>query len=142
MNTLTEQGQAIQILTHRLKTLEDNQPERSAVTILSDKVRLLEGQLANCREAGRRLSAQLLTMMDEQAAMKAAGRIRIPKGIDNRSRLPSAVQYRYNIMRIMFENGMTEREIANELGVDRRGVYHARRNNWKSKNLENMKGKK
>ena len=139
MNT---QDIAIQTLTHRLKTLEDNQTQRSAVTILSDRVRSLEKQLANCREAGRRLSAQLLTMMDEQAAMKAAGRIRIPKDIDNRSRLPHAVQYRYNIMRIMWENGMTEAEIANELGVDRRGVYHARRSGWKSKNLENMKGRK
>ena len=136
MNT---QDMAIQTLTHRLKTLEDNQTDKSAVTILSDRVRTLEKQLSNCREAGRRLSAQLLVMMDEQAAMKAAGRIRIPKGIDNKSRLPSAVQYRYNIMRIMFENGMTEREIANELGVDRRGVYHARRSGWKSKNLERMK---
>ena len=137
MNTL--QDIAIQTLTHRLKALEDNQTHRSAVTILSDRVRSLEKQLATCREAGRRLSAQLLTMMDEQSAMKAAGKIRIPKGIDNRSRLPHAVQYRYNIMRIMFENGMTEREISNELGVDRRGVYHARRRGWKSKNLENMK---
>ena len=139
MNT---QDIAIQTLAHRLKALEDNQTHRSAVTILSDRVRSLEKQLANCREAGRRLSAQLLTMMDEQAAMKAAGRIRIPKGIDNRSRLPHAVQYRYNIMRIMWENGMTEAEIANELGVDRRGVYHARRRGWKSKNLENMKDDK
>ena len=136
MNT---QDIAIQTLTHRLKALEDNQTQRSAVTILSDRVRSLEKQLAACREAGRRLSAQLLTMMDEQSAMKAAGKIRIPKGIDNRSRLPNAVQYRYNIMRIMFENGMTEREIANELGVDRRGVYHARRNNWKARNLERVK---
>ena len=139
MNT---QDIAIQTLTHRLKTLEDNQAQRSAVSILSDRVRHLEKQLANCRESGRRLSAQLLTMMDEQAAMKAAGRIRIPKDIDNRSRLPHAVQYRYNIMRIMWENGMTEAEIANELGVDRRGVYHARRRGWKSKNLENMKDDK
>ena len=139
MNT---QDIAIQTLTHRLKTLEDAQVQRTSITILSDRVRSLEKQLATCREAGRRLSAQLLTMMDEQAAMKAAGRIRIPKGIDNRSRLPSAVQYRYNIMRIMWENGMTEREIANELGVDRRGVYHARRSGWKSKNLENMKENK
>ena len=136
MNT---QDLAIQTLTHRLKTLEDNQTNKSAVTILSDRVRTLEKQLSNCREAGRRLSAQLLVMMDEQAAMKAAGRIRIPKGIDNKSRLPNAVQYRYNIMRIMFENGMTEREIANELGVDRRGVYHARMNGWKSKHAERMK---
>jgi len=139
MNT---QDIAIQTLTHRLKALEDNQTQRSAVTILSDRVRHLEKQLANCRESGRRLSAQLLVMMDEQAAMKAAGRIRIPKDIDNRSRLPHAVQYRYNIMRIMWENGMTEAEIANELGVDRRGVYHARRRGWKSKNLENMKENK
>ena len=136
MNTL---DLAIQTLTHRLKTLEDNQTDKSAVTILSDRVRTLEKQLSNCREAGRRLSAQLLVMMDEQAAMKAAGRIRIPKGIDNKSRLPNAVQYRYNIMRIMWENGMTEREIANELGVDRRGVYHARKRGWKSKNLEKVK---
>ena len=136
MNT---QEAAIQVLTHRLKTLEDAQVQKTSINILSDRVRSLEKQLANCREAGRRLSAQLLTMMDEQAAMKAAGRIRIPEGIDNRSRLPNAVQYRYNIMRIMWENGMTEAEIANELGVDRRGVYHARRRGWKSKNLENMK---
>ena len=136
MNT---QEAAIQVLTHRLKTLEDAQVQKTSINILSDRVRSLEKQLAACREAGRRLSAQLLTMMDEQAAMKAAGRIRIPKGIDKKSRLPHAVQYRYNIMRIMFENGMTEREIANELGVDRRGVYHARRRGWKSKNLENMK---
>ena len=139
MNT---QEAAIQVLTHRLKTLEDAQVQKTSINILSDRVRSLEKQLATCREAGRRLSAQLLTMMDEQAAMKAAGKIRIPKGIDNRSRLPHAVQYRYNIMRIMFENGMTEREIANELGVDRRGVYHARRRGWKSKNLENMKENK
>ena len=124
MNT---QEAAIQVLTHRLKTLEDAQIQKTSINILSDRVRSLEKQLATCREAGRRLSAQLLTMMDEQSAMKAAGRIRIPKDIDNRSRLPHAVQYRYNIMRIMFENGMTEREIANELGVDRSGVYHARR---------------
>jgi len=136
MNT---QEAAIQVLTHRLKTLEDAQVQKTSINILSDRVRSLEKQLAPCREAGRRLSAQLLTMMDEQAAMKAAGRIRIPKDIDNRSRLPHAVQYRYNIMRIMWENGMTEAEIANELGVDRRGVYHARRRGWKSKNLENMK---
>ena len=136
MNT---QEAAIQVLTHRLKTLEDAQVQKTSINILSDRVRSLEKQLAACREAGRRLSAQLLTMMDEQSAMKAAGKIRIPKGIDNRSRLPHAVQYRYNIMRIMFENGMTEREIANELGVDRRGVYHARRNNWKSRNLERCK---
>ena len=139
MNT---QEAAIQVLTHRLKTLEDAQVQKTSINILSDRVRSLEKQLANCREASRRLSAQLLVMMDEQAAMKAAGRIRIPKDIDNRSRLPHAVQYRYNIMRIMWENGMTEAEIANELGVDRRGVYHARRRGWKSKNLENMKDDK
>ena len=136
MNT---QDIAIQTLTHRLKALEDAQVQKTSINILSDRVRSLEKQLAACREAGRRLSAQLLTMMDEQSAMKAAGKIRIPKGIDKKSRLPHAVQYRYNIMRIMFENGMTEREIANELGVDRRGVYHARRNNWKARNLERCK---
>lgn len=139
MNTLTDQGQAIQILAHRLKTLEDTQAQRSAVNILSDKVRDLERKLASCREAGRKLSAQLLAMMDEQASMKAAGRIRIPKGVTGKSHLPHAVQYRYNIMRVMSENGMTDTEIANELGVARRGVYHARMRGWKSKNLENMK---
>jgi hypothetical protein len=136
MNT---QDLAIQALTHRLKTLEDKQAEKTAVGVLSERVRSLEKQLENCREAGRRLSAQLLAIMDEQSILKAAGKIRIPKGISPRSRHPKAVQYRYNIMRIMSENGMTDNEIAKEFGVDRRAAYHARKSGWKSKHAERMK---
>ena len=137
MNALEQM--AIQALTHRIKRLEENQAQRSAVSILSDRVRHLEKQLSNCREASRNISTQLLAMMNEQLAMKAAGRIRVPREIISKSRVPHAVQYKYSIMRIMHENGMTETDIARQLGIERRGVYHARKNNWKARNLKEAK---
>ena len=113
MNTLTEQ--------------------RTAVQILSSRVHALEKSLANCREAGRRLSAQLLCLMDAQEKMGNPVKIKIPGEIrKDRSRGKHAVNRRFAIWRVMYENGMTEAEISEHYGVDRQAIRNARMRGWKS----------
>ena len=113
MNTLTEQ--------------------KTAVQILSSRVHALEKSLANCREAGRRLSAQLLCLMDAQEKMGNPVKIKIPSEIRrDRSRGKHAINRRFAIWRVMWENGMTETEISREYGVERHSISNARMRGWKS----------
>ena len=113
MNTLTEQKTAVQILSHRVQSLE----------------KALEG----CREAGRQLSAQLLSLMDAQEKMGNPVKIRVPDETrKDRSRGKHAINRRFAIWRVMYENGMTESEISEQYNVDRNAIRNARLRGWKS----------
>ena len=110
-----------------MNTLQD----RTAVQILSHRVQSLEKALEGCREAGRQLSAQLLAVMDAQEKMGNPVKIRVPAVIKgNRCRSKLATYARFQLWRVMFENGMTEYEIANEYGVDRTSIRNARKQEW------------
>ena len=113
MNTLTEQ--------------------KTAVQILSSRVHALEKSLANCREASRKMAAQLLCVMDAQEKMGNPVKIRVPDEIrKDRCRDKHAINRRFAIWRVMWENGMTDSEISKEYGVDRHAVQNARLRGWKS----------
>ena len=116
MNTLTEQ--------------------KTAVQVLSSRVHALEKSLANCREAGKRLSAMLIDYMNSEAN-KQTPYIRVPKNLRKKNgNSPYQVQARYDIMRILAYNGMSDQDIENELGINSAAVYYARKNGWKAKHLK------
>ena len=113
MNTLTEQ--------------------KTAVQILSSRVHALEKSLANCREASRKMAAQLLCVMDAQEKMGNPVKIRVPDEIKkDRCRDKHAINRRFAIWRVMYENGMTESEISEQYNVDRNAIRNARLRGWRS----------
>ena len=112
-----------------MNTLQD----KTAVQILSHRVQSLEKALEGCREAGRQLSAQLLAVMDAQEKMGNPVKIRVPDEIrKDRSRGKHAINRRFAIWRVMYENGMTESEISEQYGVDRHAIRNARLRGWRS----------
>ena len=119
MNTLTEQ--------------------RTAVQILSSRVHALEKSLAACREAGRNLSAMLIDYMNAEAN-KQTPYIRVPKDLKRKGgNHPHQVQARYDIMRILAHNGMSDQDIENEFGINSGTIYYARKHGWKAKHLKGNK---
>jgi len=109
------------------------QEQRTAVQILSNRVQSLEKALDGCREAGRNLAAQLLCLMDAQEKMGNPVKIKVPSEIrEDRSRGKHAVNRRFAIWRVMYENGMTETEISEHYGVDRQAIRNARMRGWQS----------
>ena len=110
--------------------------EKTAVQILSSRVHSLEKSIANCREACRKLSSMLLDYMNYEAS-KQTPYIRVPKDLARRkSNSPHQVQARYDIMRILSVNGMSDQDIEKELGINSAAVYYARKNGWKAKHLK------
>ena len=113
--------------------------EQTAVQILSSRVHALEKSLANCREAGKKLSAMLIDYMNSESR-KQTPYIRVPKDLARRKgNTPHMVQARYDIMRILSTNGMSDQDIENELGINSAAVYYARKNGWKAKHLRGNK---
>ena len=117
-----------------MNTLQEQ--DRTAVQILSDRVHALEKSLLNCREAGRRLSSMLIDYMNEEAN-KQTPYIRVPKNLRKKNgNSPHQVQARYDIMRILAYNGMSDQDIENEFGINSGAVYYARKHKWKAKHLK------
>ena len=121
-----------------MNTLQQER-EKTAVQILSSRVHALEKSLAGCREAGRRLSSMLIDYMNEEAN-KQTPYIRVPKDLrKTKGNSPHQVQARYDIMRILAHNGMSDQDIENEFGINSGAVYYARKNGWKARHLRENK---
>ena len=113
--------------------------EKTAIQVLSSRVHALEKSLAGCREAGRRLSSMLIDYMNEEAN-KQTPYIRVPKNLRKKNgNSPHQVQARYDIMRILAYNGMSDQDIENEFGINSGAVYYARKHKWKAKHLKENK---
>lgn len=111
--------------------MTQTEQEKTAVQILSSRVHALEHHLNNCREASSRLSGMLIDYMNKESRNPY---IRVPREIRKRKgNTPSKVQARYDIWRILSENGMSDFDIAKECGANRNAINYARQNKWKAK---------
>ena len=117
-----------------MNTLQEQ--EKTAIQVLSSRVHALEKSLAGCREAGRRLSSMLIDYMNEEAN-KQTPYIRVPKNLRKKNgNSPHQVQARYDIMRILAHNGMSDQDIENEFGINSGTIYYARKHGWRAKHLK------
>ena len=119
-----------------MHTLEQINP----IHILTARVNGLEKAMREMQEAKAELHRKMAVIMDMKP-VEAIKELKIPDAVKTEGNTPEAVDKRYRVWQVLYENGYTISTIARAWNTDRGSIRNAKNNGWRSRymNKENYK---
>ena len=104
-------------------------------------IQILTARVNNLEQATRRLEAARMelhakmAMMMEMKSTPEARELKISESVKSDGNSPEAVDKRYRIWQVLYENGYTVSSIARAWNTDRGAIRHAKMQGWRSRYL-------
>lgn len=106
----------------------------SPIQILTARVNNLEAATRQLEAARMELHAKMAMLM-EIKSIPETKQLKISESVKMEGNSPDAVDKRYRIWQVLYENGYTVSSIARAWKTDRGAIQHAKKQGWRSRYL-------
>jgi len=111
-----------------MHTLEQINP----IHILTARVNGLEAATRKLEAEKQELHRKMAVIMDMKP-VEAIKELKIPDAVKTEGNTPEAVDKRYRVWQVLYENGYTISTIARAWNTDRGSIRNAKNNGWRSR---------